>query len=543
MTFVRLLGGLAATTVLFSQPALALPDDAAALREIIATEFGGDANAYVEEEDGDFRRMACRNRADLVQQLLDDGLVASDIPFQTRERFYDCAFDEDGWDALALIIEPETLAILEREASTYALPLHYPVYGDDYKGTRLLLENGAHLMDTRSWTQGVLTEDGQRLLAARHITQENNGQAARGMEEAGYGEILADARQPGFTDLVVQIGTGSEAGGGGSGGLLGGIADIAIGAALGGSPADFLISGAGGSFIDAMMDGGSESATLSPEGVEMQRRLSRYLLIIEEPAEPEPPALAAQPSAAQAPVSATMSTLEELERLADLRDRGVLSVAEFEMMKDEILPQSSGTPAPAAEPATPPAETSRSSAGSSSAQPVSTEEETYASGQPVGDRNRFMFLATRRTMAQIAGSPNNGCSIPWDWGEWSSTPPADGWGTIACEEVDTVELFRVRNAADPCIYGGSGILVGPTTAARIFRIEPLTRAEVEVGVAYGDEEFHIFRRAQQDAKSTIEIRFVDRGPVQGDRFFRYRDAAERFIQQAGCSDIQYRTES
>ncbi len=347
MKFSKLVLAILPASFIVSVPAQAFPDNAAELREIIATEFAGNANAYVEEERGDFRRMACRNRADLVQQLLDDGLVVSDIPFDTAEDFYECAFDEDSWTALALIIDPEVLAVIEQEASTYSLPLQHAVYGDNYEGTRLLMENGAHTVDTRGWTQGTLTKDGHRLLVAHYITRENEQQAARGMEDAGYGDILADARQPGFWELVYQIGTGSEASGGGGGGLLGGIADIAIGAALGGSQMDFLMAGAGGSFLDAIAGGGegggSGQASLSPEGLEMQRRLSRYLLTVDAPPEPapqpeaEPAALAAQPAAGPAPASATLSTLEELERLADLRDRGVLSDAEFEAMKGQII--------------------------------------------------------------------------------------------------------------------------------------------------------------------------------------------------------------
>lgn len=316
---------------------MAFPDDAAELRQIIATQFGGDANAYVNEERGDFRRMACRNRADLVQQLLDDGLVVSDVPYQTLKRFYQCAFDENEWDALALIIDPETLVRVEQEAGSLFLPLQDPVSSNNYRATRLLLENGAHTVDNRRWTRGVLTKDGHRLNVAGFAVRQDLNEVLRAFEDAGFGEIVADARRPGFWDLVYNVGTGEEIGGG-FGGLLGGVADIVVGAALGGSTTDFLIASAGSSLLDGEDDGGAGRGAAPGQisDVELQRKLARYLVTVEMPPEAEPPSIESKGSQ-NAPSIQETDVLGELERLADLRDRGALTDEEFETMKAAIL--------------------------------------------------------------------------------------------------------------------------------------------------------------------------------------------------------------
>ncbi len=328
-----LLGGLAAALLTFPSAAMAFPDDAAELRQIIATQFGGDANSYVIGENGDFRRMACRNRVDLVQQLLDDGLVFSDVPYRTLKRFYQCAFDENEWDALALIIDPETLARVEQEAGSLFLPLQDPVYNNNYGATRLLLENGAHTVDNRRWTRGVLTKDGHRLNVAGFAVRQNLNEVLRAFEDAGFGEIVADARRPGFWDLVYNVGTGEEIGGG-FGGMLGGVADIVVGAALGGSTTDFLIASAGSSVLD---DGADRAATPRQiSDVEIQRKLARYLVTVEMPPEAEPASIESKGSE-NAPAIQETDVLGELERLTDLRDRGALTDEEFETMKAALL--------------------------------------------------------------------------------------------------------------------------------------------------------------------------------------------------------------
>lgn len=327
---------IAMTLLLFAVPAHALPDTAEDLQAIIQNEFGGDANTYIVEEPGEFRRMACRGRVDLIQQLLDEGLTVGDLPFRSLERFYECALDKAEWSALALVIDPQTLAKIEREANSVSLPLQEPVYSDDYQGTLLLLENGAHQIDNRTWTQGIFTEDGHRFLTVEWAVKQDHINVIAAFEDAGYGDIVADARIQGLRALLYQLATGKEAGEG----FLSGLVDLALGVGLGAANSDFLLTSLGGSFIDSLMESevGGEP-TLSPDGIEMQLRLSRYLTTVDAPVDLKlAPKDTANPlTETKPPASTNISSLEELERLADLRDRGVLSEEEFEAMKARIL--------------------------------------------------------------------------------------------------------------------------------------------------------------------------------------------------------------
>jgi hypothetical protein len=336
MHIAKILITIAAALLMLPSAANALPDTAGELRAIIESDYGGDANAYVTGENGDFRRMACRGRADLIQQLLDEGLIVGNLPYRTLERFYQCAMDEAEWDGLALIIEPQTLARVERDANSTGLPLQHPVYTNDYQGTLLLLVNGAHQIDNRGWTRGVFTKDGHRFLAVEWAVRQDYFEVIKAFEDAGYEDIVTDARIPGLRALLYQLATGNDAGGG----FLPVVVDLALGVALGGSNTDFLFTLAGGSFVDSLLgndEGGERS--LSSEGIEMQRKLSRYLTSVDAPIEKEPaPKNPASALTATKPLASTsLSAIEELERLADLRDRGVISEEEFEIMKTRIF--------------------------------------------------------------------------------------------------------------------------------------------------------------------------------------------------------------
>lgn len=327
MKIVNLPSGFAAVVLLLPVPAMALPDDAADLQEIVTSEYGGDANAYVADKDGDFRRMGCRDRVDLVQQLLDDGLVLADVrPFHL-EQFYDCATRNKNEAVFALVVEPRSIEILEQRSPV----LSDVVARDNYAMTLALLQNGAERWIIRDWAKTNLTGEGHLLYAAKFAVDRNRNDAIRAFSDAGFADILADARQPGFVDLVTQIGSGSQ---GGGGGLLGGLADLALGAALGGSPTDFLIASAGTSVLDRGEDDGSAPAQV--DDLEMQRKLARYLATVEMPPEEEPSLADGEESELTSPTPQT-DVLGELERLADLRDRGVLADEEFEAMKARIL--------------------------------------------------------------------------------------------------------------------------------------------------------------------------------------------------------------
>ncbi|WP_321324921.1 hypothetical protein [uncultured Parasphingorhabdus sp.] len=187
---------------------------------------------------------------------------SSVLAFRTLRHFNKCTLDETGWDALE----------------------QAPVYRNAYTATRILLKSGAHTIDNRRCTKGVLTKDGHRLSIAGLAVRRNPDEVLRALEDAGYREIVADARLPGFRNLVHNVGIGGQIGG-----LFGGFADCAVGAAPGGSASDFRIASAGSSILDSGSDG--EAAPSQISDIAHQRKLARYLVTAEMPPEAEPPSI------------------------------------------------------------------------------------------------------------------------------------------------------------------------------------------------------------------------------------------------------------
>lgn len=100
-------------SLLLAVPVQAMPDDAEELRTIVQTEFGGNALAYVEEKDGDFRRMACRGRADLIETLINEGLVLTDISGETYSNAAYCSYREKELDTMRLLFTPDYISGFE----------------------------------------------------------------------------------------------------------------------------------------------------------------------------------------------------------------------------------------------------------------------------------------------------------------------------------------------------------------------------------------------------------------------------------------------
>lgn len=310
-----------------ASPVLALPKNAIELQSVIEARYAGDPNVWVERNDRDFCLLGSQNRADLLEQLLDDGLLIQRISTRQLSRFYICALKKDAGTVIALIAEPDSVARLESAASRWDLPLHYAVGRNHYANTLTLLENGASVWDKREAAIKNYTRDGHLLNAAVVALDNDHQDAVRALVDAGYADVVTDARDRGFAQIVGQLALGRD---GKGGGLLGGLVDVAIAAALGGSATDFLIAGA----ASGLLDGESDASVSSPQNLTMRRRLARYLKNVELPAEsPTKPPPGAEPALA----TPRNDVISELERLADLRDRGVLSDQEFEAMKARIL--------------------------------------------------------------------------------------------------------------------------------------------------------------------------------------------------------------
>lgn len=84
-----------AATLSFATPVLAMPDNPIEMRQIISTQFGDNVAAYFEENRNDFRCIGCRGRTDLLQFLLDDGLVINDISYEIHWRAFECAVNNE----------------------------------------------------------------------------------------------------------------------------------------------------------------------------------------------------------------------------------------------------------------------------------------------------------------------------------------------------------------------------------------------------------------------------------------------------------------
>lgn len=390
-----------------TSPAQAMPEDVAEMRQIIAGEFGGNANAYVEEEAKDFRRMACRQRNDLLKTLLEDGLELDRLTYKTHVDAAYCAYQKEAGPTLRLILTPDLMT--QWEESTFGQkytmsPFQGAIYANEYDLVKVFLENGVH-QAFNDKELAVLTREEQLLLVVNWANDAGKEQAIRAFHDAGFSHIVAAAQNE-ANIRYVRARLGKEGGGGGllrtiAGGVAGAYLGGTTGAALG-----ILKGGTSGSDNEAEIDPTRPlplatnraelgmmlgPVTLPKPGLEVQeiavdgpasftdiakgdiivaiggmpvaRRGSLYVATekvndaeqfevdyirdgerrtaIFGLAQPEPALveLQAQPatSASSSNVSSEDTTLAELERLADLRDRGVLSDEEFAAMKARIL--------------------------------------------------------------------------------------------------------------------------------------------------------------------------------------------------------------
>lgn len=397
----------ASASLLFATGAQAMPDDVAEMRQIIATEFGGDVKAYVEEESKDFRKMGCEGRLDLLQALLDDGLVLNDLSYRTHMGATSCAMRKEEPAAFKLLLTPDRMTEWEMAYfdENVMSPLQYAIYENEYGLVRTMLENGVHQAFNDD-DYAVLTREEQLLLVANWANDAGKEHALRAFRDAGFEHILAAAQNKANVQFIrTRLGKG----GGGGGGLFRTIAGGVAGAYLGGS------TGAALGILEAGTSGADEKVEIDPtkplpiptnraelgimfqhvdvprRGLEIQgiaegkaasftdlvkgdiivaiggmpvaTRGSLYVaterLVDAEQFEveylrdgeigttifglPQPQPEIAEASAlpvesqSVSAASGEDSTLAELERLADLRDRGVLTEEEFTEMKARIL--------------------------------------------------------------------------------------------------------------------------------------------------------------------------------------------------------------
>ena len=406
LTRKRLIVPVLALAVLTS-PAQAMPDDVAEMRQIIAGEFGGDVNAYVEEEAKDFRRMACRRRNDLIEALLEDGLELDRLTYRTHVRAVICATEKEAGPTLRLILTPDLMTRWEESAfgQKYSMsPFQYAIYANEYGLVKVFLENGVHQANNDE-DFASLTREEQFLLIVDYANDAGKEHAIRAFRDAGFRHIVAAAQN----EANIRYVRARAGKGGGGGTLLGTIAGGVAGAFLGGTTGaaiGMLEGGTSGSDNESEIDltrplplatnraflglrvdpvklpePGLEVQEIAEDGpasftdiakgdiivaiggIPVSRRGSLYVetekvndseqfeveyvrgserrTALFGLAQPEPD-LVEQEAQRTTPASSSIvsskdTTLAKLERLADLRDRGVLSEEEFTALKARIL--------------------------------------------------------------------------------------------------------------------------------------------------------------------------------------------------------------
>ncbi|WP_394729342.1 SHOCT domain-containing protein [Altererythrobacter sp. GH1-8] len=447
MQYSRISIGLLAGSLLVASPSQAMPDNAAEIRTIVETQFAGNANAYVEKETGDFRRIGCRGRIDLMQQLLGLGLDIDAVDLDSRTDMFVCAIYEKEADFLRAFLTPKWLAEVDEKyvGRRPISPLMFAVDANDYSLSAVLLANKPGYYFWRGGGNDNLTREGQLLLGAYRARKQKKDRALQAFVEALPDNLIADSRDDAFVDKVEDALRGrnrtEDEGGGGGGSLFRAVMGGVAGGALGGTTGAALgFLGAGSDDAEGEQRGeGERAGTDAPGFSSEQRRLATYVYavpysgddtimratlglqlapaigprrgLLVQRAEPDGPGAAAgiqrgdlvtniagmdvehnvalydaleqagqldryevkfkrdsqekivsvatqltnvpqalapargqsgsengrQETTGDAASKSTNSTLEELSKLGDLRDRGIISDEEFEAIKEKIL--------------------------------------------------------------------------------------------------------------------------------------------------------------------------------------------------------------
>lgn len=388
--------------LLISNAAQAMPKDPAALESLINTEYGGDPVAYVHDNPKHFERMGCRGRADLLTVLMDAGLKLYNVDEAPRANFLYCAIMKERAEALTVVLDPDSLYLWEKAGygSNGWTPLWRAIARDNHEITLLFLKNGAGIMFNRT-SYLHLTREEHFVLAADWALKSRKPNAVQAFSDAGYGHIVEAARNESNVDYIKnRAGKGGRGNGSGLLGVVGLAAGVAIGGdvgtiiaattgGLGGGDSDDEEAPTGSGPLPLATNRADLGLALSPTdapyrglkvlgvgvdgpgataGVLEEDVITRiagvpvatpssYYVATEKAAKTETfdvdyyrgEALATTTFGLPKPASTSAQTdetdpkstsvLDELERLADLRDRGVLTDEEFEALKAEILEQ------------------------------------------------------------------------------------------------------------------------------------------------------------------------------------------------------------
>lgn len=396
----------------------AAPKTAAQMKALLDADYGGDPLAYTRDKRNQFIRMACNNRVEAVQALMDAGLNLYDVEDDTRYYFIHCGVFEEKSEVLDVALDPDSLHMWERRiyGKNGWTPLLLAIYGNDYDTVRVILENGAGMaMSYKGYM--ALTREEQLVLAMDYARSNSKGNAIRAFQNSRYKELWRISADRNTVRYIKSRATGKQADSGG-GGFLGSLMGVAAGAVIGGDVGTAIavtdvLSSSGddqprqqtqnqqggplnlptmratlgiafdstedptrGIKITQMAEDGPTDiaglevgdiitkvgdmpvatlgsvyvATETVYGAETyevtylrggEEYTATYGLPKPEP-EPKPTPVPQNAETASVPSqtpaeSGTRSILEDLERLASLRDKGIITEAEFETLKAEIL--------------------------------------------------------------------------------------------------------------------------------------------------------------------------------------------------------------
>ena len=283
---------LATASLLVAAPAVALPADPAELNSIIQTRYGDDPAAYVADNKGEFRKIGCQGRIDLMQQLFDRGLDLDAVEPDSRSDMFVCAIYRKEAAFLKVFLTPRWLAeVDEKYAGRSPIsPLMFAVDANDYDLAAAILANRPGYYFWRGGGNENITREGQLLLGAYRARRQKKERALQAFVEALPADLIADSRNDAFIDRLQEAAKGRDSAGsasgdsGGGGGLFRSILGGVAGAALGGTTGAAIgfLGAAGGDSDEAQADGGqsagsanvdSSARTFSPE----QKRLATYL--------------------------------------------------------------------------------------------------------------------------------------------------------------------------------------------------------------------------------------------------------------------------
>lgn len=217
-----------------------MPDDVTSLRQVIASQYGGNAQTYAEVEHKTFREMGCDGKIELLRALVEGGLDMATLSPPVHSGAFRCSIEKKQTEATLLLMTPGIITWWEdRCAGVYGcwMPLRLAIQQDDYRTVRRMLESGVHYF----WEHKdylPLTREENLVLAAETARKDAKDESQRAFVDAGFGHLLAASQDKAKLSYIKQrLKAAKGKRGNGGGGMLMGLLGGAVGFASGGATA------------------------------------------------------------------------------------------------------------------------------------------------------------------------------------------------------------------------------------------------------------------------------------------------------------------